>query len=563
MDVKLNPGGDARTKALYDHKAGYAKLHFICQRSYRREPADFESDLTRDGIERLPVLDEAECAKLRTMIDADSDFLRHHLFRVSLMAKIFTGAVDRRISGYFGSEYLPLWCRFFRNDPAGDRNISFSWHCDGGPTKHLKLLLYLNASQEHGGNTQFLDRPTTDAFKGIGYVFCDINHRLDDLSALAERHGIPYAPMEAPVRTGEAILFEPANVLHKGVWPTRGSRYLLQICIVPSPMPWRDACTLFPIPSDSHDWPIVDKNWPARIDRAQDAPSGPAERPSNDHPRRDRAPSSSNAGKMPRQLDLTQEDWDQVIKYVGSNPSELLQIPTIRAMLARSRLERVDPKAIETFDTAGGPVHAHTLEHNLNNLKKMEAADRPSILVYPLRGIEYILRNARDLRVLTVGPRSESEIFSLIAAGIAPQNITGLDLISYSDFVELGDMHAMPFDNDSFDIVIAGWVLAYSADNRKVAREILRVARPGAHIAIGCATESADEAPAFEQARTATGGVKAKSGDGGKTLSVFFNTEQILRLFEGSIDTVIFRQDPHPALRHERANATVVFRLKS
>jgi SAM-dependent methyltransferase len=231
-------------------------------------------------------------------------------------------------------------------------------------------------------------------------------------------------------------------------------------------------------------------------------------------------------------------------------------------MLAEARLARVDPKAMETLDPANGQVHAHALEHNLSNLKKMEAVDRPSILVYPLRGIEYILRNARSLKVLTVGPRSESEIFSLIAAGISPENITGLDLISYSDFVELGDMHAMPFDDRSFDIVIAGWVLAYSADNRKAADEILRVARPGAHIAIGCVTEPVDEAAAFERAKTATGGVRAMTG-GGKTMSVFFTTQQILRLFEGAIDTIIFQQDPHPALRHERANATVVFRLKS
>ena len=72
-----------------------------------------------------------------------------------------------------------------------------------------------------------------------------------------------------------------------------------------------------------------------------------------------------------------------------------------------------------------------------------------------------------------------------------------------------------------------------------------------------------DETAAFAQARTATGGIKVKTGDGDKTLSAFFNADQILRLFDGAIDTVIFRQDPHPALRHGRANATVVFRLKS
>lgn len=268
-------------------------------------------------------------------------------------------------------------------------------------------------------------------------------------------------------------------------------------------------------------------------------------------------------GKMKRVLDLTQEESDGIIQHIASNTSELLHIPTIRAMLAESRLKRTDPAAIETHELVDDAVHAHALQHNLNNLHRMEAIDRPSILINPLRGIEFVNRNARTLKVLTIGPRSESELFSLIAAGFQPDNITALDLISYSDFVELGDMHAMPFDDDSFDVVIVGWVLAYSADNRKAASEILRVARPSAHIAIGCATESIDETAAFERAKTATGGVLAKTEGGANTMSIFFNCDQILRLFDGHIDTVIFRQDPHPELLHERANATVIFRCRS
>jgi ubiquinone/menaquinone biosynthesis C-methylase UbiE len=120
----------------------------------------------------------------------------------------------------------------------------------------------------------------------------------------------------------------------------------------------------------------------------------------------------------------------------------------------------------------------------------------------------------------------------------------------------------MPFEDDSFDIVIAGWVLAYSKDNQKVADEMLRVARPSAHVAIGCATEPIDAVEAYERAQTATGGVIAATGDGVNTMSCFFNAQQILRLFAPRIDTVIFQQDPHPAMLHDRANTTVVFRLK-
>lgn len=264
MEATLNPGGDAQIKALFDEKAGYAKLLRACQARFERGDLGIDSDLRHAGIEKIAVMNEADCAKIRSMIDLDLDFLRNHLYRVGLMEKVFIDAVDRRIAAHFQSEYLPLWCRFYRNDPDGDAGISFKWHCDGGPTTHLKILLYLNASEGCGGNTQFLDRDTTDAFKRIGYVFCDTTERLDDLSGIAAEHGIPYRPQEFALQAGDALLFEPANILHRGIWPTKGPRYLLQICVVPSPVPWRTMCEAFPIPSDNHNWPAVDAHWPVR-----------------------------------------------------------------------------------------------------------------------------------------------------------------------------------------------------------------------------------------------------------------------------------------------------------
>lgn len=269
---------------------------------------------------------------------------------------------------------------------------------------------------------------------------------------------------------------------------------------------------------------------------------------------------SPAAGKIPRKLNLTAEDSKQIIGHIQSNPADLLQIPTVRALLAKSRFEQVEAAALETLEETGEAVRSHALSHNLNNLRRMEAIDRPSILVYPLRGIEYVVRNAETLKVLTVGPRTESEIFSLIAAGFTAENITGLDLISYSDFVQIGDMHAMPFDDDSFDIVIVGWVLAYSSDNQTAADEAVRVAKPGGIIAVGCAAEIPGH-PGEEQAASAIGGVPVTTPDGRKTDSQYFNSGQLMRLFEGKIDTVYFRQDPHPAMAQERTNVTLVFRL--
>ena len=37
------------------------------------------------------------------------------------------------------------------------------------------------------------------------------------------------------------MLFQPARVLHSGITPRHGPRYVLALCLLPSPVPWRTA----------------------------------------------------------------------------------------------------------------------------------------------------------------------------------------------------------------------------------------------------------------------------------------------------------------------------------
>ena len=157
----------------------------------------------------------------------------------------------------------------------------------------------------------------------------------------------------------------------------------------------------------------------------------------------------------------------------------------------------------------------------------------------------------QNLKVLTIGPRTEAEIFSLVAAGFAPQNITGLDLISYSPFVELGDMHDMPFDNDSFDVVISGWVLGYSQNVPKAVSEIIRVSKPGAYVAIGHESD-----PTPQDVLDEKRGFSLKGTD-------FSTSDEILALFDGHVDTVTFREDVPPDMTDQVCHVMVVFRLNN
>jgi len=139
---------------------------------------------------------------------------------------------------------------------------------------------------------------------------------------------------------------------------------------------------------------------------------------------------------------------------------------------------------LRTLQPRGGADRAvakNTVSHNLKGLRDL-AVNRSHLLVRPLSVMEAL---GPDARVLSVGPRSEGELLSLAAHGFAWARIEGLDLISYSPKVRLGDMHRTPYRDGEFDAVILGWVLAYSEEPAKAAREIVRITRAGGIVAVG------------------------------------------------------------------------------
>jgi len=241
------------------------------------------------------------------------------------------------------------------------------------------------------------------------------------------------------------------------------------------------------------------------------------------------------------------EDAKIINEFLKTQSHQVFKIPDVRVLIAQARLERLDPADIRTFDGHGDSVIDNTLEHNLNALKKAVAFDRPSQLINPLCQIQYVQYHQQSLKVLTIGPRSEAEIFDLIAAGFLPENIRGLDLISYSDFVDLGDMHEMPYEDNSFDIVIIGWVLGYSNDITRVAQEVLRVSRPNGVIAIGN-----QHTPMTKEEVEKNLGYKLDD-------TRFETAEDLLAPFEGHVDQVYFRHDVHPSMRERNGDLMVIF----
>jgi SAM-dependent methyltransferase len=209
---------------------------------------------------------------------------------------------------------------------------------------------------------------------------------------------------------------------------------------------------------------------------------------------------------------------------------QLLHVDVIRFAIAWARFvwfARVR-RSVRIFDT-GEQVAANTVSHNLKGLRDL-AVNRSLYLTRPLSVIE---RLGTRSDVLIVGPRTEGEILGLIAHGFDRRRIRALDLITYSPWVELGDMHAMPFDDDSFDLVILGWVLAYSENRPQAASEVLRVLRPGGIVAIGVEWSPESNEELIEGLGYLPGASERIKG-----------CDEILQLFGTAVTEVLVREEP-------------------
>lgn len=191
---------------------------------------------------------------------------------------------------------------------------------------------------------------------------------------------------------------------------------------------------------------------------------------------------------------LLEQNGNQVFsEQVAQNTRLLMKIPAFRAGLARGSLEKAMSAGtgIRTLEGSSA-VRTGTVQHNVNMLNAA-FLDRGGKLVDILSAMGLLNQddsgNAASYylspRVLCIGPRNEVELFALIGCGVPVEHIDGLDLISYSPFVTIGDMHEIPFPDSHFDIVIVGWVLAYSKTPQAAVEEIIRVCRDRAVVIIG------------------------------------------------------------------------------
>ncbi len=251
-----------------------------------------------------------------------------------------------------------------------------------------------------------------------------------------------------------------------------------------------------------------------------------------------------------RAIELFDDVKTKINQLLEQAPLDLLFIPRVREILTISRWKRLRAFGLDKLSSEDDGVRENTVEKNLVNLEKMVGLNRPMQIVAPLYAIDDLRKRLATAQVLCIGPRSEAEILTLLTVGFHLGNIRGLDLMSYSPWVDIGDAHSMQYDDNTFDVVVLGWVLAYSSDNQKMVDDICRVAKPGAYVSVGC--QYTPMSPEF---------YSEKYGMSVETTK-FETPDDVLKLFGDRVASVVFQDGPLESDRDRTGDVIVVVRLK-
>ena len=253
---KLEPKRTAAAREHFDVTGKYDLWHDYCRQQFKRRAIFSSNELASRGIEVVRLLSAAEAADAKQlMLDKAEQFspskkgityadvvrFKNSEFLQPIVEKMLNNATDERITGIFGSEYYVHSLIANRTMPAKESRRSFLWHCDRGPRSFLKINMFLDATSEHSGTTEFLDLSTSQRFEDVGYTFGANARRVADLHPIARKFNGDVSVIHPQLDAGEAFIFFPARSLHRGFLPTRGIRHMLCLVLLPSPIQWREA----------------------------------------------------------------------------------------------------------------------------------------------------------------------------------------------------------------------------------------------------------------------------------------------------------------------------------
>jgi len=227
------------------------------------------------------------------------------------------------------------------------------------------------------------------------------------------------------------------------------------------------------------------------------------------------------------------------MKHVKRLFAELLMVRMIRIVVGKLRFFYYARILRNVRTQESKHAIAHTVEHNLKAIGAF-GLTRMDKLIKPVSVIESI---GKDSRILVIGPRNEDDILNLIGNGFNAKNITGLDLISYSPFIEVGDMHDTRFPDAYFDVIICGWTVSYSNHPARFAQEMIRITKDRGVVAIAVEYSTLTT----EQDRRLHDGLYHLNPVNCERIN---STRQILQLFGEHVGEVFFNHDAPNKISH-------------
>jgi SAM-dependent methyltransferase len=221
--------------------------------------------------------------------------------------------------------------------------------------------------------------------------------------------------------------------------------------------------------------------------------------------------------------------------FLASQMRAAYRIPLYRFAYAQTRL------MLRTLGRRWSGRRAHeslevTVDHNLKSLRNFTTRNEKLLLA------SMCVEDIEQSRTLIIGGRTEEEIFMFRGYGF--RDVTAVDLISYSPLVVEADMHDLPFEDNSFDLLFCAYTMVYSKEPSKAAREFVRVVRDGGIVAVAVEYTPWESRAEIQQA------LLGYSITPDEKLE---NVDDILKVFEPHVGTVFVRYDAEKKRHHSAA----------
>jgi SAM-dependent methyltransferase len=160
-----------------------------------------------------------------------------------------------------------------------------------------------------------------------------------------------------------------------------------------------------------------------------------------------------------------------------------LKLNKVRYWYVTRRFKKLK-KNLRFHESISDDVGINTIKHNLTAFDVAAGfgcGGRMNILIFPIAAIYVNLEH--KTKILIVGCRTEDDIFWMKSYGF--NDTLGFDLFSYSDLVVTGDIHKTDFADNTFDVVLLGWMISYSKNPEAVFKECARIIKPNGHLGVG------------------------------------------------------------------------------